>query len=62
MGHQGHRHPSGPDPGDGPLTVVQANLEPHDDDVPIGQFDTDLLAARAVEDHNRSLEGGAVDG
>lgn len=44
------------------MTVVQANLEPHDDDVPIGQFDTDLLAARAVEDHNRSLEGGAVDG
>lgn len=35
---------------------------PSDEDVPIGSFDTDLLAARAVEDHNRSLEGGDVDG
>lgn len=31
-------------------------------DVPIGSFDTDMLAARAVEDHNRSLEGGDADG
>lgn len=45
-----------------PRNVYAGNPHsPSDEDVPIGSFDTDLLAARAVEDHNRSLEGGDVE-
>jgi hypothetical protein len=45
--------------GEAPRNVYAGDPDnPMDDDVPIGSFDTDLLAARAVEDHNRSLEGG----
>lgn len=32
--------------------------DPRDDDAYLGCMDTELLAARAVEDHNRALEGG----